>query len=149
MKPPTIVGLAALLVMTTATALWLVRERDGGEDFPALLQPSAPLELFENQKVGIDGAASRRLCLLEGEQQARSAIQALARQYPHGWRTASRFVDFAPTHIATTGDSRILLLKNGLVIEAHSGANRTQRVVHSLRDGDAELIVRAICSVAK
>ena len=145
MKPPLTAGPLVLLLATLGAALWLRRERLGGGKFPALVHPNAPLEVLDNRKIGIGGSPSRRLCLLEEELHARSAMQSLARRYPNGWSSASRFVDFAPTYIITTGSSQILVLKKGLVIEVGIRAGRAQRVAHRLVEGEAELIVRSMC----
>lgn len=95
----------------------------------------------------LDVIPERKICSIEGSNNSKEFIAVLSKRYPHSWHRPAR-VSLAPSYRIVAGTTEILILKLGIAVSTKTGS-RKEMLVHDLRPGEAEEIMRAACKNAK
>jgi hypothetical protein len=109
--------------------------------------PSVPLA-SQIDVFALDAIPERRLCSIEGQKNAEEFISALSQRYPDRWHEPKP-VSLAPSYRILIGPTEILVLKLGIAISTNATGSGKEIVVHHLKLGEAEDIVRAACKSAE
>ena len=112
--------------------------RDMNGKFP-VLPSAAQIDVF-----ALDAIPEQKLCSIEGKKNAEEFIAGLSRRYPERWHKPKP-VSLAPSYRILIGPTEILVLKVGIAISTSTTGSGKEIVVHDLKLGEAEDIVRAAC----
>lgn len=143
MRRPTFVTgiLMCVVAVLVAALLWYFFADETHGDFP-FIPAVGPVHVFKSG--GLD-----KVCATEGRDVAHRVITEMASRYPHGWRNAPLFVNYAPQYTMTIGNTQILVSEGLLVVPVSGRIGIPFAVIRDLARGDADVLVRWVCENAK